>query len=496
VSSEVRAERSHSSDSSATMLRLAEASFKPAGHLSLSALLMRVATAEFLGTAAVAYATSFIYSQVVLESWPAASIYVPSALIIALLVLLVSVGFRHYVTLQIQPLHRYLWNGIGAVALAFSFFLSALFLLKMTDDYSRVTFFAQLVTVAITVLGARAISHARIQAAVASGRIEARRAVLIGDATRHARITRRLRDAGVRIVRALPLPDIAVDAAGTERHDPDRRQARRLIEICRQQRPDDIVILATAADLPVSTWLAETFSELPVSLHVVSVEAEDLLGSARLGELGALVTIQLLHPPLSVFHRCVKRAFDLAAAGIGLILLSPLFALVAIAIKLDSGGPVFFRQTRHGYNNESMRVFKFRSMTTAEDGDAFRQVRKGDPRVTRIGQLLRRTNIDELPQLINVLSGEMSIVGPRPHPIALNKMFEQHIAPLSRRHNVKPGITGWAQVNGFRGETDTLEKMQRRFECDLYYIDNWSFLLDLKIILMTLFSRSAYLNAM
>ena len=115
--------------------------------------------------------------------------------------------------------------------------------------------------------------------------------------------------------------------------------------------------------------------------------------------------------------------------------------------------------------------------------------------MTRVGQVLRRTNIDELPQLFNVLTGEMSIVGPRPHPVALNRMFEEHISPFSRRHNVKPGITGWAQVNGYRGQTDTLEKMQRRFECDLYYIENWSFLLDMKIILMTLFSKSAYRNA-
>jgi lipopolysaccharide/colanic/teichoic acid biosynthesis glycosyltransferase len=134
-------------------------------------------------------------------------------------------------------------------------------------------------------------------------------------------------------------------------------------------------------------------------------------------------------------------------------------------------------------------------MTTIEDGHRFKQAVKNDPRVTRVGHILRRTNIDELPQLVNVLLGEMSIVGPRPHPIALNEAFAQRISPLSRRHKVKPGITGWAQVNGHRGETDTIEKMRRRIECDLYYIDNWSFLLDVKIIVMTLFSKRAYTNA-
>jgi exopolysaccharide biosynthesis polyprenyl glycosylphosphotransferase len=215
----------------------------------------------------------------------------------------------------------------------------------------------------------------------------------------------------------------------------------------------------------------------------------------RLGELGNLVTMQLLHPPLSLFDRALKRTFDITVAMVGLVMLAPALVFVSIAIKLDTRGPILFRQTRHGYNNQTIRVFKFRTMTAMEDGHAFTQAKKDDPRVTAVGRVLRRTNIDELPQLLNVIIGDMSIVGPRPHPIALNKKFEQHISPFSRRHNVKPGITGWAQVNGFRGETDTLEKMQRRFEYDLYYIDNWSFMIDMKIILMTMVSKSAYLNA-
>jgi lipopolysaccharide/colanic/teichoic acid biosynthesis glycosyltransferase len=180
---------------------------------------------------------------------------------------------------------------------------------------------------------------------------------------------------------------------------------------------------------------------------------------------------------------------------VALFLLSPLLPLISLAIKLGSRGPVLFRQTRHGYNNEVIRVFKFRSMTMIEDGSRCKQAVKNDPRVTPVGRILRRLNLDELPQLVNVLLGEMSIVGPRPHPIALNEAFAERIPPFSRRHKVKPGLTGWAQVNGYRGETDTIEKMQRRIECDLYYIDNWSFLLDIKIILMTVFSKRGYTNA-
>jgi exopolysaccharide biosynthesis polyprenyl glycosylphosphotransferase len=199
---------------------------------------------------------------------------------------------------------------------------------------------------------------------------------------------------------------------------------------------------------------------------------------------------------LAELSLCVvlKRAFDLLAAVVGLIVLSPLFLIIALAIKLDSAGPVLFRQLRHGRNERVISVFKFRTMRVMENGDDFKQVQKNDPRVTRVGRVLRRTNMDELPQLLNVLVGEMSIVGPRPHAIAHNRMFSEVIPPFSRRHSVKPGITGWAQANGYRGETDTIDKMVRRVEYDLHYIDHWSLWLDLKIVLMTFCCRKAYLN--
>ena len=177
----------------------------------------------------------------------------------------------------------------------------------------------------------------------------------------------------------------------------------------------------------------------------------------------------------------VKRVFDIAASTIGLVLFSPLLLPASLAIKLESQGPIFSVKHVYCHNNQHVRVLRFR---TRSHGD-----------VTIGGRFLIRTGLDQLPMLINVLRGEMSIVGPRPHPIALNAMFQQRIAPFSRRHNVKPGLTGWAQVNGLRGETDTIEKMQRRIDYDLYYIDNWSFMLDLKIIVLTLFSKSAYTNA-
>jgi lipopolysaccharide/colanic/teichoic acid biosynthesis glycosyltransferase len=166
--------------------------------------------------------------------------------------------------------------------------------------------------------------------------------------------------------------------------------------------------------------------------------------------------------------------------------------LTALAIKLDSKGPVLFRQTRYGFNNQKIHVWKFRSMYVEDCSDvAPVQARADDPRVTRVGRIIRRTSIDELPQIFNVLSGVMSVVGPRPHPIgtrAENVLFEEAVAEYAARHRVKPGLTGWAQVNGWRGETDTIEKIRRRVDHDLYYIENWSLFLDIKIVLMTVFA--------
>jgi putative colanic acid biosynthesis UDP-glucose lipid carrier transferase len=194
-------------------------------------------------------------------------------------------------------------------------------------------------------------------------------------------------------------------------------------------------------------------------------------------------------------NKFIKRVEDVVLASILLLLLSPLLLAVALAVKLSSPGPVLFRQKRLGFNNNVIEVLKFRSMVHRPEEAGTPQATKQDPRITRIGRFLRRSSIDELPQLLNVLSGDMSLVGPRPHALAHNDQYAALIDNYLGRHRVQPGITGWAQVNGFRGETDTLDKMQRRVEHDLAYIDNWSILLDLRILLATAFSTAAYRNA-
>jgi putative colanic acid biosysnthesis UDP-glucose lipid carrier transferase len=181
----------------------------------------------------------------------------------------------------------------------------------------------------------------------------------------------------------------------------------------------------------------------------------------------------------------LKRLVDVVFSSFVLILLAPLLVLIGIGVKLSSPGPVLFKQRRHGIHNREIIVYKFRSMRVMEDGTAIPQATRNDARVTPFGAFLRSTSLDELPQFINVLQGRMSIVGPRPHAIAHNEAYRKLIDGYMLRHRVKPGITGWAQINGHRGETDTLEKMKRRLKCDLNYINHWSLALDLQIILRT-----------
>ncbi|MEN8129599.1 MAG: undecaprenyl-phosphate glucose phosphotransferase [Pseudomonadota bacterium] len=203
-----------------------------------------------------------------------------------------------------------------------------------------------------------------------------------------------------------------------------------------------------------------------------------------------LITIELNGSPIRGANLVIKTGLDLLVATAALLVTSPLLLLTVVAIKLTSPGPVIYVQTRHGWDGKPIRIYKFRTMSqAASTSNEFIQATRNDPRITTIGRFLRRTSIDELPQFINVLQGRLSVVGPRPHPVALNDEFKDKVSTFMQRHRVKPGITGWAQINGFRGETDTLEKMRKRVEFDLYYIGNWSVWLDLKIIGLTVLGR-------
>lgn len=262
--------------------------------------------------------------------------------------------------------------------------------------------------------------------------------------------------------------------------------AQEVIDVTRQQDIRQIFLLASWKDWRIIERLMELLRVVAIPVYLLPDENVARLLGNRIVNIGTAWTAELKRAPLSATEQLFKRGLDLLGATAALILLAPMMVLVSILIKIDSRGPILFRQTRNGFNGRPFKILKFRTMAVLEDGPLIRQVTQDDPRVTRLGRLLRRSNLDELPQLLNVFFGHMSLVGPRPHAAAHNSEYEKAISSYAYRYHMKPGLTGWAQVNGFRGETRTIDLMAKRVELDLWYINNWSLWLDLRILMRTL----------
>jgi Undecaprenyl-phosphate glucose phosphotransferase len=334
-------------------------------------------------------------------------------------------------------------------------------------------------------------------AARAAGLISAQRIFLIGTGAnvnafinRYEPWTHGINIVGCRFL--TPLAGGAPAAVRAAALDEDFADA---VASVRSLEPDAIFLLLPWSATEIIERCAETFLALPVEIHIGPEQILHKFEEVKLSKLGPLTSLQLTRRPLSRVEIARKRIFDLVCAAAALLALTPLLLAVALLVSIESDGPVFFVQRRYGFNQQPFRIIKFRTMRTLDDGPVVPQATRDDPRLTRIGRWLRRWNIDEIPQLFNVLTGDMSLVGPRPHALSHDHEYQRRIALYARRHNVKPGITGWAQIHGYRGEIDTEEKMRKRVEHDLFYIDNWSLWLDLKIIFRTVFSPSAYRNA-
>jgi putative colanic acid biosysnthesis UDP-glucose lipid carrier transferase len=269
-----------------------------------------------------------------------------------------------------------------------------------------------------------------------------------------------------------------------------------LSDYVRKNSIDIIYIALPMTSQPRVLDLLDGLKDTTVSIYFVpDIFVFDLI-QARIDDVGGIPVVAVCETPFSGFNGFIKRTSDIVLSIIILILISPLILAVAIGVKLSSKGPVLFKQRRYGLDAEEILVYKFRSMTVEENGDTVTQATKNDVRITAFGRFIRRTSLDELPQFLNVLQGRMSIVGPRPHAVAHNEMYRKVIKGYMIRHKVKPGITGWAQVNGLRGETDTVDKMEARIEYDLDYLRSWSLGFDLKIIVRTVLlvfkDRNAY----
>jgi Undecaprenyl-phosphate glucose phosphotransferase len=386
---------------------------------------------------------------------------------------------------------RQMTRMVSSWAFVFLLFIGASFFAKLGGEVSRLWLSAFFVVGLAALIASRVFARSLVRGWACDGRLD-RRTIIVG-----------ADESGEALVRALTAQeDSDIDVLGVF----DDRNDARALETCagspKLGRVDDIVEFArrTRVDLVLFALPISAETRILAMLKKLWVLPVDIRLSAHTNKLrfrprsysylGAVPTLDVFEAPITDWDLVMKWLFDRLVGGLILLLAVPVMALVALAIKLDSPGPVLFRQKRFGFNNERIDVFKFRSLYHHQsDPLAAKVVTKNDPRVTRVGRFIRKTSLDELPQLFNVVfKGNLSLVGPRPHAVQgklENRMFDEAVDGYFARHRVKPGITGWAQINGWRGEIDNQEKIQKRVEFDLYYIENWSVLFDLFILLRT-----------
>jgi Undecaprenyl-phosphate glucose phosphotransferase len=389
-----------------------------------------------------------------------------------------------------------------AWSLVFLSLVSVMFFARLGDLYSRVWLAGFFGLGMLSLYVSRLMLYARVQRWSREGRLD-RRAVLVGGGEPGEALVKALGDQQDSEVRLLGV----FDDRGDERAPnfcgglPKLGSVDELVEFARRTRVDLVLFsLPISAEGRILQMLKKLWV-LPVDIRLSAHTNQLRFRPRSYSYIGKVPVLDVFDRPIADWDVVMKSLFDRIVGMLALIGLSPLMLLAALAIKLDSRGPVLFRQKRYGFNNELIEVYKFRSMYTDQtDATASKLVTKGDPRVTRVGRFIRKTSIDELPQLFNVVfKGNLSLVGPRPHAVhakAVDRLYDEAVDGYFARHRVKPGITGWAQINGWRGETDSQEKIQARVEHDLYYIENWSVLFDLYILAMTpislLKSENAY----
>jgi Undecaprenyl-phosphate glucose phosphotransferase len=389
--------------------------------------------------------------------------------------------------MQSIPKIAMIWAGVFALVFAFVFFT------KIGANYSRGWLGGWAIGGFLSLLLGRVLLAELLKSRNKKGQLS-RRAVLVGGGEPAKDL--------LKAYEASPASDVSIigifDDRGDDRSPPKIRNLRKLgtvdelVQFARNTRVDMLIITLPLIAENRLLQVLKRLWVLPVDIRLSAYSQKLRYKSRAYSYVGNIPLLDVFDKPLSGWNALLKNVEDKVIAAIAVVVFAPVMALVALAVKLDSRGPVFFKQKRYGFNNELIEVYKFRSMYVDQcDATATKLVTRGDPRVTRVGRFIRKTSLDELPQIFNVLAGQLSLVGPRPHAThakAKNHLYTDVVDGYFARHRVKPGITGWAQINGWRGETDTEEKIQRRVEHDLFYIENWSLLFDLYIMAKTPFS--------
>jgi Undecaprenyl-phosphate glucose phosphotransferase len=447
-----------------------------------------VAACDFASVVVASILAGNLYQLITFGAMPPVESIVTVGLAVGALVVVLSVQREDYASSHFKSYPGHFGRTFTAWNLAFVCVLALGFATKTSETFSRGATAVFYASGFVAVLASRLALVRLASAAELAGIIAPRRIFLAGFENQLMAFLQRpdLAESGMDIVSASVLRE---DMASI--HDDLALAAAKV----RVLRPDDVFILVPWSRTEIIEFCVNAFMRTPSEVHLGPEPILDRFTEAEVAKLGPFASLNLTRRPPSSLHRFEKRALDVVLSLVALIALSPLFLFVAALIKFESPGPVLFMQKRYGFNQEPFRIYKFRTMTTLEDDAEVVAATRGDKRVTRVGAVLRRLSIDELPQLMNVLLGRMSLVGPRPHALAHDQLFQERIADYARRHNVKPGITGWAQVCGLRGEIADDAMMRQRVQHDLYYIDNWSVWFDLKIMALTVLSRKAHSNA-
>jgi Undecaprenyl-phosphate glucose phosphotransferase len=418
--------------------------------------------------------------------------YFGSSAIVAALFISLMKGRDLYIPAELLSLRTQAFSAITAWISVFLFLFGAAFALKVGEQFSRGAIFSFATVGLGLLLMQRLLLRGVLTRGLAHQKFSGRNAILIADNASGGgpELVHNLIKHGFQLDHQFTLPVYPHNSKTLENF------IASVVAYVRGSKVDEIIVGVDADRWDDLKTLLSGLRVLPLPVSLIPVGmASDVL-SRPTHIMGDTICIELHRGPLGAFERGVKRSIDVLSAVAGLLLFLPLLTIVAVLIKLDSHGPVLFRQRRCGFNGRQFQILKFRTMSVLEDGTSVCQAAESDTRVTRLGKWLRRTSIDELPQLLNVLNGTMSLVGPRPHAVAHDNHFDKVVRNYAFRHHVKPGLTGWAQVNGQRGPTPTTADIQRRVQFDLWYIDNWSFRLDILIIIKTILevmrSRNAY----
>lgn len=369
------------------------------------------------------------------------------------------------------------------------------FLFKIGIAYSRGSFLSFMAVAPIGLLIGRKVEKYWLEIAVVRGAIGRRNTLLVGDRAEIASLE------GKELLALFGTGEVTrfTLMQATEpllQQSNDSKTFNAIADFVRENNATEILLAVPWNDQARIDFIREQIKFLPVSVRLLPDMQIRTLTNYAASAGQKVMSIEIQRAPLSLTERLVKRALDVTLALMALVFLLPVIALTALAIKLDGPGPIIFRQNRKGFNGQQFVMFKFRTMIVQENGPTVTQAMRDDPRVTAIGKRLRASSIDELPQLVNVVRGEMSLIGPRPHALAHDDYFEKILGDYAFRHHVKPGMTGWAQVHGLRGATPTVDLISRRVKMDLWYINNWTLWLDFQILVKTFFEvlrkRNAY----